>query len=63
MFVCSNVAVSNAGWGVFGVALFVVLHAGSLCNVFSAQVPVQRSATVAPPGAARTANGRALGQP
>ena len=43
MFVGSSVAMSNAGWFVFGVALFVVLHAGSLCSVFSAQVPVQCS--------------------
>ena len=44
MCVGSSVAMSNARWFVFGVALFVVLHAGSLCSVFSAQVPVQRSA-------------------
>ena len=63
MFVGSSVAMSNAGWFVFGVALFVVLHAGSLCSVFfrAGACSAQR-ATVAPPGAARNANDKAPGQ-
>ena len=46
---------------------FFVLHCLSFCMqvvcvmFFSAQVPVQRSASVAPPGAACNANGKALG--